>query len=199
MLKITILSIVINKTKGVFMTRIAVIVGSLREDSINKKLAKNIESLAPEGVEFTHVDINLPLFNQDFSEDNYPVEARAAKDMVEAADGVLFVTPEYNRSLPGPLKNAIDWLSRPWGTNSFDGKPSGVIGASIGPVGTAVAQADLRHILGFLNAPQLGQPEIYVANASDLFDETGTLIDERWHKNLKAYIETFAAWVEKQK
>lgn len=181
------------------MTRIAVVVGSLREDSINKKLAKNIEELAPEGVEFTHVDINLPLFNQDFSEDKYPAVAQAAKKIIEDADGVLFVTPEYNRSLPGPVKNAIDWLSRPWGKNSFDGKPTGVIGASIGPVGTAVAQADLRHILGFLNAPQLGQPEIYLANASDLFDEGGSLTDERWRKNLKIYMETFTAWVEKQK
>jgi chromate reductase len=180
------------------MTRIAVIVGSLRKDSINKNLAKNLEQLAPEGVTFDYIDINLPLFNQDLEAD-YPAEAKAAKDIVEAADGVLFVTPEYNRSTPGVLKNAIDWISRPWGSNSFAGKPVGVVGASIGPVGTAIAQSDMRHILAFLETKQMGQPEVYVANASDVFDEAGKLTDERWVKNVQNYIDTFAAWVEKEK
>lgn len=184
--------------EGNVMTRIAVFVGSLQKKSVNKNLAKNLEEMAPEGMVFDYVDINLPLFNQDL-EANYPVEARAVKNKVEEADGVLIVTPEYNRSIPGVLKNAIDWASRPWGTNSFVGKPVGVVGASIGPVGTAVAQSDLHHILSFLEAKQLGQPEIYVANAGDLFDDEGKLTDERWQKNLKAYIETFAQWVEKTK
>jgi len=185
--------------KGAFMTRIAVIVGSLRKESINKYLAKNLEELAPEGTEFTYVDINLPLFNQDVEASNYPASAQEGKDIVEASDGVLFVTPEYNRSTPGVLKNAVDWISRPWGTNSFAGKPVGVVGASVGPVGTAIAQSDMRHILAFLETKQMGQPEIYVANATELFDENGILTDERWRKNLQGYIDTFVAWVEKEK
>jgi chromate reductase len=181
------------------MTRIAVIVGSLRKESLNKYLAKNLEELAPEGTEFTYVDINLPLFNQDVEASNYPAEAQAGKDIINASDGVLFVTPEYNRSIPGPLKNAIDWISRPWGTNSFAGKPVGVVGASSSPVGTAVAQSDLHHIFAFLDTKQLSQPEIYMANATDLFDENGHLTDERWRKNLQSYVDTFIAWVEKEK
>jgi len=181
------------------MTRIAVFVGSLREESINKYLAKNLERLAPEGTEFNFVNLNLPLFNQDVEASNYPADAQAGKDIVEVADGVLFVTPEYNRSTPGVLKNAIDWISRPWGSNSFAGKPVGVVGASVGPVGTAIAQSDMRHILAFLETKQMGQPEIYVANATELFDEKGILTDERWLKNLQNYIDIFVAWVEKEK
>jgi chromate reductase len=176
--------------------KIAVIIGSLQQDSYNKKLARTMEGLMPEGVEFEYVDITMPLFNQDL-EAQYPAEAQAAKDIIAAADGILFVTPEYNRSLPGVLKNAIDWVSRPYGQNTFNGKPAGVIGASIGPVGTAMGQSDLRHIAAFLNMKLMGQPEIYVANAGALaFDENGILTDERWLKNLQAYAETFIAWVE---
>ncbi|HEU4715582.1 MAG TPA: NAD(P)H-dependent oxidoreductase [Candidatus Saccharimonadales bacterium] len=177
--------------------KIAVIIGSLQQDSYNKKLARTIEGLMPEGVEFDYVDINMPLFNQDL-EAQYPAEATAAKNIIAAADGILFVTPEYNRSLPGVMKNAIDWVSRPYGQNTFDGKPAGVIGASISPVGTAFAQSDLRHVAAFLNMKLMGQPEVYVANAGSLpFDgEDGALTDERWLKNLRAYAETFVAWVE---
>lgn len=179
------------------MTSIAVFVGSLQEKSINKRLAKTLESLAPEGMTFTYVDITMPLFNQDL-EANYPASAQAGKDIVEAADGVLFVSPEYNRSIPGVLKNAIDWVSRPYGANSFAHKPVGIIGASIGPVGTAIMQSDIRHIFAFLDMKSMGQPEIYMANASDdMFDSEGILTDERWRKNLKAYIEAFAKWVDK--
>lgn len=181
------------------MTTIAVFVGSLRENSHNKHLAKSLEALAPEGVAFDYVDVNLPLFNQDLESD-YPTAAQKVKDTVEAADGVLFVTPEYNRSVPGVLKNAIDWVSRPWGKNSFIGKPSGIVGASIGQVGTAVAQADLRHILAYLGTKHLSQPEVYVANmSSESFDENGVITDERWRVNLQAYIEKFAAWVDAEK
>lgn len=180
------------------MTTIAVFVGSLQENSHNKKLAKTLETLAPEGMKFNYIDLNLPLFNQDLEAD-YPKQAQAVKTAVESADGVLFVTPEYNRSVPGVLKNAIDWASRPYGANSFAGKPAGVVGASIGPVGSAVAQSDIRHTAAFLDMKMLGQPEVYVANATDLFNEEGTLIDERWRKNLKNYIERFASWVEGEK
>jgi chromate reductase, NAD(P)H dehydrogenase (quinone) len=179
------------------MSTIAVLVGSLQEKSFNKRLAKTLESLAPEGMVFTYVDINLPLYNQDL-EANYPASARAAKDTIVSADGVLIVTPEYNRAIPGVLKNAIDWVSRPYGTNSFAGKPTGVVGITPTPVGTAMAQASLRPILTFLDTKQLGQPEIYIANATeDMFDENGILTDERWLKNLQAYMNTFAEWVAK--
>ena len=179
------------------MVKIAVFVGSLQKESLNKKLAKTLEKLAPKSMEFMYVDIQLPLFNQDMESD-YPYEARKAKDVVEAADGVLFVTPEYNRSIPGVLKNAIDWVSRPWGDNSFDGKPVGLAGASIGPVGTAVSQSDMRHVVAFLNMKLMAQPEVYVANATDLFSND-EVVDERWKKNLEQYIQAFSTWVEENK
>jgi chromate reductase len=180
------------------MTTIAVLVGSLQEKSFNRRLAKTLESVAPEGVAFEYVDINMPLFNQDL-EANYPASAQAAKNIMDNADGVLIVTPEYNRGMPGVLKNAIDWVSRPWGTNSFAGKPTGVVGISPTPVGTAMAQASLRPILTFLEAKQLGQPEVYVAFATDdMFDEQGIMTDERWLKNLTAYMETFTQWINKE-
>jgi len=178
--------------------KIAVFVGSLQKDSYNKKLAKTVEGLLPTGVEFVYVDNNLPLFNQDLEAD-YPVAAQAAKDIVLGADAVLFVTPEYNRSVPGVLKNTIDWISRPYGSSAFDGKPVGMMGASIGPVGTAIAQSDLRHIVAFLNMKLMGQPEVYVANAPSLeFNEEGILVDERWRKNLQGYVDAFVEFVSHQ-
>lgn len=181
------------------MTQIAVFVGSLREDSLNKKLAKSLESLAPAGTVFTYVDISaLPLFNQDVEAAQYPVEAQAIKDIVKASDGVLFVTPEYNRGIPGVLKNAIDWVSRPWGTNSFDGKPAGMVGASGSTLGTALAQAQLKDVMLYLNTKLLGQPEAYIASAHEMFDEEGVLIDSS-NEFLKRYIDTFIAHVEDQK
>jgi chromate reductase len=177
------------------MTQIAVFVGSIRADSLNKKLAKNLEELAPEGVTFTYVDIaSLPLFNQDVEVSAYPSEAQAIKDIVVASDGVLFVTPEYNRSIPGILKNAIDWVSRPWGTNSFNGKPVGVVGASGSTLGTALAQSHLRSILLYLNTKVLGQPEVYFAGAHELFDEEGVVIDSS-NEFLKKYIDTLVAHI----
>ncbi len=179
------------------MTKIAVFVGSLQKNSFNKKLAKNLEQLAPSGMEFDYIDLNLPLFNQDL-EAEFPVEAQKVKDQIEAADGVLFVTPEYNRSIPGVLKNAIDWGSRPWGTNSFNGKPVGIVGASPSPIGTAVAQSDLRHIGGFLNVKLMGQPELYLVNAYDKFDENEVIVDDA-KEMLQTYMDSFAAWVEQEK
>jgi chromate reductase len=179
------------------MTTIAVLVGSLRDDSLNKKLARNLEELAPEGVRFNYVDLNLPLYNTELEAD-YPKEAQAAKDVVEAADGVLVVTPEYNRSIPGVLKNTIDWVSRPWGHNSFDRKPLGLTGATGGPVGTAVAQSDLRHIAGFLNMRLMGQPELYFNFATDKFDADGKVVAD--HKEqLQNYITAFVEYVQSVK
>ena len=180
------------------MTKIAVFVGSLRKDSFNMKLAKELEVQAPEGVEFTYADIEVPLYSEDVEAAGYPAKAQALKDLVEGADGVLFVTPEYNRSVPGVLKNAIDWASRPYGANSFKGKPMGVVGVSLNIAGTAVAQAHLRGIASFLEMKQLGQPEVYIPVTEDTFDEAGAL-SERWAKNLQGYIDAFVTWVEAEK
>jgi chromate reductase, NAD(P)H dehydrogenase (quinone) len=176
--------------------KIAVFVGSLRENSSNKALAKSLERVAPEGMEFDYVDIRQPLYNEDIENAGMPDEVKKLKESVESADGVLFVTPEYNRSVPGVLKNAIDWASRPYGQSSFAGKPVGIVGSSMGPVGTAVSQADLRRIMLFQNAKVMGQPEIYVANAYEAFDEEGNLKSDRWEKNFRQYMEAFAAWTK---
>lgn len=179
--------------------KIAVLVGSLRADSLNKKLARTLEAVAPNGVEFDYVSIDMPLFNQEL-EANFPEAAQKAKDSVRAADGVLFVTPEYNRSIPGVLKNAIDWMSRPYGDSAFKGKPVGIVGAASGPTGTTVAQSDLRHVVAFLEMKLMGQPEVYLANAGTFeYDENDSITDERWRKNLETYMATFAAWVEAEK
>jgi chromate reductase len=180
------------------MTQIAVFVGSLRADSLNKKLAKNLENLAPDDVVFEYVEIGtLPLFNQDM-EVKYPTAAQNVKDLVEKSDGVLFVTPEYNRSVPGVLKNAIDWASRPWGTNSFDGKPAGIVGASGSSLGTALAQAHLKSILVYLNTKLMGQPEVYFASAHEFFDEEGAVIESS-HDYLKKYVDTFISHVKNER
>ncbi|OYW44321.1 NADPH-dependent FMN reductase, partial [Candidatus Saccharibacteria bacterium 32-45-3] len=143
------------------MAKIAVIVGSLQTNSVNKALARNLEKLAPEGTEFDYLDISkFPLFNQDLESD-FPAVVREQKEKLEGADGVLFVTPEYNRSFSGVIKNAIDWMSRPWGSNSFDGKPAGSVGATISPLGTGPAQAALRQVAVYLGMKVMGQPELY--------------------------------------
>ncbi len=176
------------------MTKIVVFVGSLRADSLNKKLAQNLEELAPEGTTFDYVDLNVPLYNTEL-EEKFPAKVQKAKDQVEAADGILIVTPEYNRSIPGVLKNAIDWISRPYGFNSFDKKPLAIAGASIGPVGTAVAQSDLRHIAGYLNMCLVGQPELYLSFSTNKFDETGK-IQEGGEENLKSFIASYIDFIK---
>ena len=176
--------------------KIAVIVGSLQKDSHNKKLAKTVEGLLPEGVTFEYVDINMPLFNQDLEAD-YPVEAQVAKDIIKAADGVLIVTPEYNRSIPGVLKNAIDWASRPYGKNSFAGKPTAAIGTAMGSLGTAAAQQHLRAILAYLNVVLMGQPEGYIVFKQGLVDDSHTVTDENVRKFLQMYMEKFGDWIER--
>lgn len=158
------------------MTKIAVLVGSLREGSVNKQFAQAIQKLLPEGVEFEYADLNLPLFNSDL-EPNYPAEAQTLKDLIESSDGVFIVTPEYNRGYPGLLKNAIDWASRPYGTNSFDGKPAVIAGVSGSPLGTTQAQSQLRNVLLYLNTKLMGQPEAYLF-ASKALKEDGSLSDE---------------------
>ncbi|WEV75848.1 NAD(P)H-dependent oxidoreductase [Bifidobacterium sp. ESL0800] len=178
------------------MTKIAVFVGSLREDSYNKNLAKNIERLSPEGVEFDYIDMNLPLYNQDLDE-NLPQKVVEMKQTVEAADGVLFVTPEYNRSFSGVIKNAIDWASRPWGKSSFAGKPAAIIGASMGALGATQAQQALRNVVLFLDMKLMGQPELYF-NAITGLDERG-LVVEASEDFLRGFAQAFAKHVEANK
>lgn len=153
------------------MTKIAVLVGSLSDRSINKKMAKAIEELAPEGVEFVYPSIDLPLYDYELE---YPEAAEAMKAQIADADGVLLVTPEYNRSIPGPLKNALDWASRPLGTNPMVGKPTAIIGASGGALGTTQAQQQLRNVVAHFNMALMGQPEMYV-DYPVAFDADGTI------------------------
>ncbi len=170
-------------------------VGSLSVNSINRTLSKALERLAPSNLVFSEIRIdNLPLYNRDL-DDDYPVEARALKECISAVDAVLFITPEYNRDIPGALKNAIDWASRPWGTNSFAHKPSAVIGTSPGKIGTAVAQQNLRSILSFLDSPQMNSPEAYIQFIPGLFGDDGDISDETTAKFLRDFIEAFAIFI----
>jgi len=180
-------------------TKVAVFVGSLRKDSFNRRLAKAVEKLAPADFGFQHIRIdNLPLYSQDFDAD-YPVEPARLKKEVEAADALLFVTAEYNRSIPGVLKNAIDIGSRPWGTNSFAGKPAGVLGISIGAIGTALAQAHLRNVLAYVDVPTLAQPEVFLQMKDGLIDEDGSIGNDDTRKFLQGFVDKYVAWVEKHR
>ena len=166
-------------------------VGSLSSTSINRELSKSLIRLAPEDLEFTEIPIrNLPLYSPDYDAD-YPAEALALKDAISRSDAVLFVTPEYNRSIPGALKNAIDWASRPWGQNAFDHIPAAVIGASIGQIGTAVSQQSLRAVLSFCNARQMTAPEAYIRFSTDVFPGDGEVTDESTQDFLKNYMAEF--------
>ena len=175
--------------------QIAVVVGSLRRDSFNRKLALALGKLAPEA-HFVLIDISdLPLYNQDDDAAPAPAVARL-KAAIGAANGVLFVTPEYNRSIPGVLKNAIDHASRPYGKSAWAGKPAGVIGVSVGAIGTALAQQHLRNILAYLDMPTIGQPEAFVQAKDSLFDADGN-IGEASREFMQAWMDRFVAWVEK--
>jgi len=174
--------------------QIAVLVGSLRKDSHNKRLANALEMLAPGDVVFKHIDIGaLPLYSQD--DDEHPVAAvRQMKADIAASQGVLFVTAEYNRSIPGVLKNALDQGSRPYGQSAWAGKPAGVLGISIGSIGTALAQAHLRQVLAYLDMPTLGQPEVFLQMKDGLFDSEGRVGLES-QKFLQGWMDKFLAWV----
>jgi len=169
--------------------KVGYFVGSLSSTSVNRELAKVLIRLAPEDLEFTEIPIgNLPLYNPDHDTD-YPPEARALKEAIHGSQAILFVTPEYNRSIPGALKNAIDWASRPWGQNAFDHIPAAVIGASIGNIGTALAQQSLRAVLSFCNARQMTAPEAYITYRPDLFPGDGAVTDE----STRTFLATFMA------
>jgi chromate reductase len=166
-------------------------VGSLSSTSINRILSRSLIRLAPPDLQFTEIPIgNLPLYSPDHDTD-YPPEARALKEAISSSDAILFVTPEYNRSIPGALKNAIDWASRPWGQNSFHHIPAGVIGASIGAIGTAVGQQSLRAVLSFCNARQMTSPEAYIQYSPERFRDDGEVIDETTAGFLRDYMEEF--------
>ncbi len=177
------------------MVRIGYIVGSLSSRSINRVVAHAITRLAPPGVEFVELEYSqLPVYTPDADSD-YPAVARQWKADLASVDGVIIVTAEYLRSIPGALKNALDWSSRPWGTNSFDGKPVAIAGVSPGSIGTAAAQQHLRAILGHMNAPTLGQPEVFLRfNATD-FGPDGRVANPATEKLLSRFAEAAVAHV----
>lgn len=177
--------------------RIGYIVGSLSSTSINRKLAHALVALAPEGVELIELNYgDLPVYTPDYDHD-YPQSALDWKASIEAVDGIIILTPEYLRSIPGALKNAIDWASRPWGTNSLNGKPVAIAGASVGAIGTAAAQQHLRAVLGHLNAPTLGQPEVFLQYRADSWDAEGALIDERTTALLQGFLSAVVTHVDR--
>lgn len=177
--------------------KIGYFVGSLSSTSINRTLATALIALAPAELEFTEIPIrDLPLYSTDYDAD-YPLEGRRLKEAIDASDGILFVSPEYNRSIPGALKNAIDWGSRPWGTNSFARKPTGIIGASPGGIGTAVMQSSMRSVLSFLDAPQLNSPEAYITFDPAVYTADGDVTDEGTKAFLQHYMEEYAAFVQR--
>ncbi|WP_403020830.1 NADPH-dependent FMN reductase [Salinibacterium sp. GXW1014] len=170
-------------------------VGSLATASINRTLSKALIKLAPKELEFTEIPIaNLPLYSYDYDND-YPAEGRALKEAIASVDAVLFVTPEYNRAIPGALKNAIDWASRPWGQNSFARKPSAVIGASIGAIGTAVAQQNLRSVLSFCDSPQMNSPEAYIQITPGLITDDGEVTNESTKEFLTGYMNSYFEFI----
>lgn len=177
--------------------KIGVFVGSLRQDSYNKRLAAAVEKLAPSELSFQHIRIDdLPLYNQDF-DGNYPPNAQRLKDEIKAVDGLLFVTPEYNRSVPGVLKNAIDIASRPYGESAFAGKPAGVLGCSIGSIGSALAQQHLRNMLAYLDVPTLGQPEVFIHFTDGLISPDGSIGNADTKAFLQSFVDSYVAWVRR--
>lgn len=177
-------------------TQIAVIVGSLRRDSFNQKLAAAMVKLAPKEFAFAAVRIDdLPLYNQDDDAQPAPAVARL-RALIKGSQGLLVVTPEYNRSIPGVLKNALDHASRPYGQNVFAGKPAGVIGASVGAIGTAMAQQHLRNVLAYLDAPTMAQPEAFIHAREGLFTPEGE-IGEQSSAFLQGWMDRYVAWVKR--
>ena len=167
--------------------KVGYFVGSLSSKSINRELSKALIRHAPDDLEFHEIPIrDLPLYSQDYDA-NYPPEAVKLKDSIHQSQAIMFVTPEFNRSIPGALKNAIDWASRPWGQNAFDHIPAAIIGASIGQIGTALAQQSLRAVLAFCNARQMTAPEAYIKYTPEIFPGDGVVND----KPTKALLETF--------
>ena len=175
--------------------KVGYMIGSLAAGSINRKLAKALVRLAPSELEMSEVSFkDLPLYNYDYDAD-FPAPATAFKNALASVEAVLFVTPEYNRSIPGGLKNAIDWASRPYGQNSFTRKPSAVIGTSPGAIGTAVAQQNLRSVLSFCNSPQMNAPEAYIQFTPGLITDDGEVTNASTADFLRDYIEAFHVFI----
>ena len=179
--------------------KIGVIVGSLRKESFNRKIAKELMAVAPAELALEEVAIGaLPMFNQDFDDEGTtPAEWVAFREKLKQFDGFLFLTPEYNRSVPAVLKNAIDIGSRPYGKNLWDGKPGAVVSVSIGGISGFGANHQLRQTLVFVNVATMPQPEAYIGNAAALFDANGALVNEGTREFLKNFMAAFAAWVAK--
>lgn len=178
------------------MYQVAVIVGSLRKDSFNKKLAKALDKLNHPELHFNFIDIaDIPLYNQDH-ESNLPAVVAAFKTDIEQSDAVLIATPEYNRSIPGVLKNVIDWGTRPYGENSWTNKPIGMIGATPGGIGTAVAQSHLRSIMTTVGGIVMGQPEVYFVFKKDIINDNHEITNDDTKKFLQAFLDTFTQWIK---
>ncbi len=178
------------------MFKVAVIVGSLRRESINRRFARALAKLAEGTLEFEFVELgDVPMYNEDLWQDPPPAVMRL-KQSVEAADAVLFVTPEYNRSIPALVKNTIDWGSRPRGKSSWAGKPVGIVGTSGGAIGTAVAQSHLRHVVASCDMRLLPQPEVYFVSKPGLITDSFEVSDESSRAFLAGYVTKFGAWIE---
>ena len=177
--------------------KVGYFIGSLAKNSINRKLARALVRVAPRELSLQEIPIaDLPLYSYDYDAD-YPPAGRALKDAIAGVDAVLFVTPEYNRSIPGALKNAIDWASRPWGKNSFARKPSAIIGTSPGKIGTAVGQQHLRSILSFCNSPQMNAVEAYIEFTRGLITDDGEVTNESTAEFLTMYMAEFHGFIER--
>lgn len=176
--------------------QIGVVIGSLRKDSFNKKLANALMKLAPAHFKFKLLQIDdLPLYNQD-DDNNQAASVKRLKSDIAACDAIIFVTPEYNRSIPGVLKNAIDNASRPYGQSAWANKPAGVLGISVGTIGTALAQQHLRNILAYLDMPTLGQPEVFIQMKDTLFNADGSIGPDS-QKFLQGWMDKYVAHVQK--
>jgi chromate reductase len=176
---------------------VAVFVGSLRKESLNRKVAKALIQMAPASLKLEIVEIgHLPFYNQDF-EENPPKEVREFRQRVKSADAVLFITPEYNRSVPAVLKNAIDVGSRPYKENAWNGKPGAIISCTTGALGAFGANHHLRQSLVFVNVPTMAQPEAYISDAADLFDDKGNLVNESTKEFLRKFLQAFEKWIER--
>lgn len=175
--------------------KIIALSGSLRKGSTNTAVLKALQGLAPSGMEIEQLEIgDIPLYNQDL-EAAYPSLIQAKKDKIVAADAVIFVTPEYNRSVPGVLKNAIDWLSRPYGANSFAGKLALIMGVTGGRIGTAVAQSHLKESLLYLDMQVLGQPELYLGGSGEFLDANGAIVNPKTNEMLTSALKKLASRV----
>lgn len=178
--------------------KIGLFVGSLRQESFNRKFAKYIQSIAPNGYQMDIIEIaDLPYYNEDLDNGNPPASFTAFRDRVAGLDALMFFTPEYNRSVPAVLKNAVDIASRPYGENVWDGKPAAVLSASIGEIAGFGANHHLRQSLVFVNVPVMAQPEVYLGNVGEMFNENGELTDDSCKKFLADFLKAYQQWVDR--